>query len=269
MQRKIHFISGLPRSGSTLLAAILRQNPSLHAAMTTPLCELLGGLLQKMSLSDTSLFMSNTQRSRILRDVVGAYYADLPRERVVFDTSRGWCGVVSTVAQLFPDARVVCCVRSPAWILDSLERLVHRNAFLVSKMFGPKHTSNVYTGAEHLMNKQGFIGGPLSFLREAWFGEEAHRLLVLRYESLVAQPLTVISRLYRAIAEPPFEHDFEHLEYDEPEFDARLNMPGLHKVGPRVENIKRIPVLPPDLFKHHNRPFWDMPNENPRGVMIL
>jgi hypothetical protein len=29
MQKVIHFISGLPRSGSTLLAAILRQKPAL------------------------------------------------------------------------------------------------------------------------------------------------------------------------------------------------------------------------------------------------
>jgi len=33
---KAHFISGLPRSGSTLLAALLRQNPRFHAAMTIP-----------------------------------------------------------------------------------------------------------------------------------------------------------------------------------------------------------------------------------------
>ena len=36
MARTIHFISGLPRSGSTLLAAILRQNPSLHAHISSP-----------------------------------------------------------------------------------------------------------------------------------------------------------------------------------------------------------------------------------------
>ena len=36
MQHGIHFISGLPRSGSTLLAGILRQNPRFHAGMTSP-----------------------------------------------------------------------------------------------------------------------------------------------------------------------------------------------------------------------------------------
>ena len=31
MQNRLHFISGLPRSGSTLLAALLRQNPRFSA----------------------------------------------------------------------------------------------------------------------------------------------------------------------------------------------------------------------------------------------
>ena len=30
---RLHFISGLPRSGSTLLAGLLRQNPRFSAAM--------------------------------------------------------------------------------------------------------------------------------------------------------------------------------------------------------------------------------------------
>ncbi len=36
MQNRLHFISGLPRSGSTLLAALLRQNPRFSAGMSSP-----------------------------------------------------------------------------------------------------------------------------------------------------------------------------------------------------------------------------------------
>jgi hypothetical protein len=49
MQNGIHFISGLPRSGSTLLAAILRQNPRFHAAMTSPVGSLYTALEAAMS----------------------------------------------------------------------------------------------------------------------------------------------------------------------------------------------------------------------------
>jgi hypothetical protein len=36
MRNRLHFISGLPRSGSTLLAALLRQNPRFSAGMSSP-----------------------------------------------------------------------------------------------------------------------------------------------------------------------------------------------------------------------------------------
>lgn len=42
-----HFISGLPRAGSTLLSAILLQNPRFHAGMTSPVGALYSGMLQQ------------------------------------------------------------------------------------------------------------------------------------------------------------------------------------------------------------------------------
>ncbi len=58
MQYGLHFISGLPRSGSTLLAAILRQNPALHAGITSPVGSMVGALLADMSQNnETSLFI--------------------------------------------------------------------------------------------------------------------------------------------------------------------------------------------------------------------
>ncbi len=44
-----HFISGLPRAGSSLLAALLRQNPQLHADVTSPVARLYAAMLMGMS----------------------------------------------------------------------------------------------------------------------------------------------------------------------------------------------------------------------------
>ena len=41
MPAATHFISGLPRSGSTLLSALLRQNPSFHADISSPVALLM------------------------------------------------------------------------------------------------------------------------------------------------------------------------------------------------------------------------------------
>ena len=41
LDKKFFFISGLPRTGSTLLSSILYQNPLIHAEGNSPLCQLM------------------------------------------------------------------------------------------------------------------------------------------------------------------------------------------------------------------------------------
>jgi sulfotransferase len=47
MQNDIHFIWGLPRSGSTLLAGLLRRKLRLHAGMTSPAGSPISALVAK------------------------------------------------------------------------------------------------------------------------------------------------------------------------------------------------------------------------------
>lgn len=67
----VHFVSGLPRSGSTLLAALLRQNPRFHAGMSGPLAGLFGALLSEMSArNEFSVFIDDAKRERILHGLL-------------------------------------------------------------------------------------------------------------------------------------------------------------------------------------------------------
>ncbi len=263
---RIHFISGLPRSGSTLLAAILRQNPRFRAGIESPVAAICGAAMRSMNMNETAIFVSDAHRERVLRSIVESYYDDVAETKVIFDTHRSWCKELPMLSVIFPESRVICCVRNTAWILDSIERLVQRNAFSIAKMFNEAGT--VYSRVESLM-KDHLVGPALSSTKQAWFSEHAHRLIALPYDSLASRPVEVISHLYELLGEEPFVHDFEHLEYDEAEFDNRLGMPGLHKVAAKVEATKRDTVLPADLFAQHDREFWEMPGQNPRNVKVL
>ena len=119
MQQGIHFISGLPRSGSTLLAALLRQNPALHANITSPLGSLVGTVLVDMSQgNETSVFIDDSQRVTLLRGLFDGYYHAIHPTKTVFDTNRGWTIRLNLLATLFPEAKMVCCVRHIPWILE-------------------------------------------------------------------------------------------------------------------------------------------------------
>ncbi len=63
----VHLISGLPRSCSTLLAALLRQNPSFHAAMTSPVGNLMNRMLESTSEEqEGSVFITPQQKRELL-----------------------------------------------------------------------------------------------------------------------------------------------------------------------------------------------------------
>lgn len=219
--------------------------------------------------AEYAMFMSDEQRRRVLQAMVEAYYADANDHKLIFDTSRAWCAVLPAIARLFPTARVICCVRSPAWILDSIERHVRSQPFQPSRMFKYESGLTVYHRAEGLIAPGGVLGASMHAFREAWFSENAGQLVVVRYESLCRQPADTMRRLYVILGEPYFEHDFDHLEYDEPEFDSRLGLPGFHRVAPRVHPPRRESILPPDIFERNDRRFWDDSSQNPRGVVML
>ena len=229
-------------------------------------------LLHSMSgATEYASFFTNERRRDVLRGVFASYYADAAANEAVFDSNRSWTGRLPLLAELYPSARMICCVREVSWIIDSLERLVRGNMLQPSRLFNYKNGGSVYTRVETLMNpEKGLIGLPWSALREAWFGNTTGSLIVINYESLAQSPRRVLARLYEVLEEPAFAHDFDTLSYDEPLYDADLGIPGLHRVRPKVALEPRLTCLPPDLFaKYAETNFWVNPKLNSRDVTIL
>ncbi|TBR39254.1 MULTISPECIES: sulfotransferase family protein [Dyella] len=271
MQRRLHFISGLPRSGSTLLSALLRQNPRFHAGMSGPVAGLFTSLLTEMSnRNEFSVFISDEQRARVLGGMVDNFYGPETPGEVIFDTNRSWCARLPAIGKLFPDSRVIACVRDIAWIVDSIERLVRNNALQPSSIFNYAANSTVYGRANGLVGQDGMIGYAFDALKEAFYGEHANRMMLVQYDSLTQDPERVLAAIYQFIGEPAFKHDFDNIVFDASEFDMRSGTPGLHHVRKKVSNEPRDTILPPDLVRRFDGDsFWRNPELNRRGVRIV
>lgn len=270
-EKTFYFISGLPRSGSTLLAAILRQNPRIQAGMSSPVGTLVQGVLAQVSAgSEYAQIIDNDKRRTLCRAMFDAFYED-ESNPVVFDTNRLWCSRLPTLLDMFPQTKVIACVRDVAWVMDSIERLYRGNPYEYTRLFpGNMARSTVYTRLEGLAQHDQLVGFAWAALREAFYGEHARCLLVLDYELLARAPQKVLPLIYQFIGEPVFEHDFENVEYDAPDFDLPLGTPGLHKVQPKVEFRSRRPVIPPDLFdKYGQMSFWHDPSGSMANVISI
>lgn len=258
MISKVHFISGLPRSGSTLLAGILRQNPYFHAAMSSPVASLMQSCLEQTGAgSEFYTFFDTKRRKTICKALFDAYYYDKNNYKTIFDTNRHWTARLHQLVELYDDFKVICCIRNPAWIMDSFERIYRKNPFDYSRMFTPATRLTVYTRCEAMMNAAGVVGSAWTALKEAYYGEYSDRLLLIDYDLLSQYPQRSIALLYQFLNEQNFEHDFDNIEYQENEFDQTLGVKDLHTIKRKVEFTQRHSILPPELFHNYSEMcFW-------------
>ena len=257
-EKTFHFISGLPRSGSTLLSAILKQNPRFHAGISSPIAALFSGMLGQVSAgSEWATQVSVAQRRALLRGLFDSYYAEMNNE-VVFDTNRVWTARMPALLDLYPQAKVIACVRNVGWVMDSIERLYRANPFENSLLFANEaERGTVFARVETLAQRTRLVGLAWSALKEAFYSEQGKSMLVVDYDLLSQRPHDVIPLIYKFIGEPAFKHDFKAVSMDTPAFDEGLGLTGLHKVRAEVKFMPRSTILPPDLFeKYAALTFW-------------
>ena len=255
---KFHFISGLPRSGSTLLAAILRQNPCIHASIQSPVGQCVTELHHAMSgANEAHWFITDTQRAAMLRGLFENYYAGIKAD-IVFDTNRRWCAAMSLVLQMFPDAYVLCCVRAPVAIVDSIEWLLQKHPLTLSTIIGLTPATTVYKRVNMLMDPNGLVGYALNATREAYFGLHRDRLIMVNYDDLARFPYETLAEIHEKCNFPPFKYTFDKLEPipGADLFDRSIGTPGLHALKTKVVYEPRTSILPPDIYESLPKPFW-------------
>ncbi|MAU50969.1 MAG: sulfotransferase family protein [Roseovarius sp.] len=263
--RTIYYISGFPRAGTTLLAALLRQNPRFHAAISSPVAPMCKSLLKIMGIkSEHATQFNDQQKSDLLRGVIENYYDFLPKDTIIFDTNRSWCAQMSLLHQLYESPKIICCVRNLAWVMDSFERLAQRNPFMSSRLFNDESESaTVYSRTEALGRGNRVVGYSISALREAFYGQFSASLLLVEYELFACFPQKCLKLVYDFIEEDYFEHDTDNVEYEDSEFDRQIGIPNMHMVKKKVEFRQRKSILPPDIFKKYDSMnFWRKPSES-------
>lgn len=245
-----HFISGLPRSGSTLLSAILKQNPKIYADISSPLCGMVQNCVDSMTGSENNLNLSEDRRKSVLHGLINGYYNTIENP-IVFDTSRSWTSKTNLIKTLFPSSKIICCVRDIPWILDSFERITSKNSLYTNTFIDQEANQCVNTRSDALMDVQkgGQVVKPWFWLQEGYYANP-DMLLIVEYENLCKYPRNVIKLIYGFLELEWFEHDFENVEYENELFDRPMGQPGLHTVKKKVEWKERQSVLPPSIWKN-------------------
>lgn len=253
--KKYNFITGLPRSGSTLLTSILNQNPRFHSSITDSLCDLVRGVIENsQNAPGMKSVVPVERRKNIVRSLVDGFYLDVDKE-VIFNTNRAWTLLTNVTKDLYPESKMIVCVRDINRVLDSFETAHRRNPFSVNTVTGGL-SNTVYQRIEMLMASDGVVGFPYIGIKQAITGPEQSSLFLLEYDQLCKNPKETMMSLYNFIGETYFEHDFNNVEASWDEYDSEIGIK-LHEVRKRVEFKERNFILPPDILnKYANMEVW-------------
>lgn len=257
MTKQYYFISGLPRSGSTLLSAILKQNPDFYADIASPVNGLVVGAVNNLTGSENNLNIHEDRRETILKYIFDGYYSHVDNE-VVFDSSRAWTANTTLLKTLFPYTKILCCVRDLKWILDSFERIAAKNCFYTNTLVDDEARPCVDTRCKSLMDptKSGTVIKPWYWLQDG-LALNPDVIRVVEYNQLCKKPKETMQKIYQFIDKPYFEHDFDNVEYENEPFDRTCNMKDLHTIKRKVEWVERKFILPDYVLEQYgNKEFW-------------
>jgi sulfotransferase len=266
MNKSYHFLAGLPRSGNTLLSAILNQNPEIYSTPLSPIPSLMWEYVKTCNTME----QINRNKENELRAVsqlncfFDTFYKDV-KNPIVIDRDKDW-GTPANLDLikrfLTPTPKIIITVRDILEIIASfvsMESDYLNNEIKNSDSFMTNYRSHKDAVAEHIMRPNGDMDKALLSLSSAFYPENKGIFHIVEYNDLVLKPDEAMSGIYKFLELPEYKHDFKKIKKVELDNDIDLGLPkNLHNVrGSLSKSSTSIDILS-DYIKHKysNMEFW-------------
>lgn len=246
MRPVVHFISGLPRSGSTLLTGILAQNPRFCLGGTSGLVEILLDMRNRWDripeFRAMDPFASKVHQISTMRGAFDAFTeccSSDPHQRVFFDKSRVWPGHMEMLHEMLGKMpKVIMCVRDIREVLASVENLWRQHSALRQLPFETKDYTKFQSVQGRVgcwMQHDGLVGIAYNRVRDALQRGYKECFLFVEYERLCAEPQEEMDRIHDFLGEREhYEYDFHNIQSAAHEDDLAYGIPDLHKIDSQI-----------------------------------
>lgn len=255
-KKKYYFMAGLPRSGSTMLSAILNQNPRFYSGPSSPVVPTMLALEQ--SLSQDELFLAYPKQDfarGLISSVLHQYYADTDKP-VIFEKNRSWVNRMNYIQGYFgiENPKVIYPVRDVSEILTSFISMIRRNPHIVNERLNFIDQTLVQNGIPlndinrcQAIAGPGILGQSFDGLKKALSEGYRNNIHFVEYRDLVNNPKETMEKIYDFLGESHYKHDFKNLKNVHQENDAQVyGFEDMHTVRSSVKSTAESPedVLP-------------------------
>lgn len=240
MNQIIHFMSGLPRSGSTVLASILNQNPHVYVTPTSPMLNV-AVKMQEAWREDPTVKANyfEEQARNLTKAILPAFWQHRP-EPIIIDKGRGWAKNMLTVNALFGQKiKVIVVERDLPSIMASWLTIIKRqtNNFVDNKII----ESGLPVTDENRMAEMWFnmVKDCMEGLRQIKL-EVPDQIVCVNYDDMIRNPTQEIEKIEKFLKLPYYQYNFSNIENDTTDDDlVAWGFEGLHTIRPKLEKTSK------------------------------
>jgi sulfotransferase len=252
--KKLFFLVAMPRSGNTLFASIMNQNPEIAATANSITLEIMKDLFL---LKNTDVFLNypdHKSLDNVLDSVYDTYYKDWP-QRIIID--RGpvmMTGNFNLMKKHYKRSfKCIVLLRDLIDVLASYMQWYTENPNAFPNTIGKNDEEKL----SKLMNKNGGIAKQLEAIKNAY--NYPDMCYFVKYDDLVTNSEQEFRKIYKFLDEPYFNHRFDNLDQvcvNGLSYDDAVVGNNMHKLfnGPvrKVYNpyVKKIPQRIKDKYEH-------------------
>lgn len=248
MTKTYHFMAGLPRSGSTVLSALLNQNPEVYSSPQTDLLEMLYSLESTIpNYESYRAKLMHPNFASVLYGMADNFYSTIDKS-VIIDKNRGW-GTPYNWDNLGlyvnPDGKVIVTMRPILEVLASLIRVAQKTnkatttmPYLNNDLWVSHYRDATDAQVDNIMSANGEMDRAIFSIANL-VKNHRDKVFVLWFDDLLDNPQATMNRIYDFLGLDRFEHNFNNIKAIDNHDDlAGYGMLGLHDVNKKLAKPK-------------------------------
>jgi sulfotransferase len=244
MDKKYYFMSGLPRSGSTMLSAVLNQHPEIYASPQTELLSMLYRMNESVFYSESyNAGIRVDGHENVLNKLADSFYYDVEKP-IIIDKNRTWGTPynVNNLAKYLSDTpKFIVTLRPILEILASFTNLARQSPDnnLDNDMYNSEFWPSFYRSQEDA--RCDWMMRPGGEIDQAIFSianlkqNHSDKVHVIWYQDLIKHPQIAMNKIYDFLGMEQYHHDFDNILPVDVEDDlAGYGFKDLHKIKPKI-----------------------------------
>jgi len=251
--KKLFFLVAMPRSGNTLFASIMNQNPNVVCTGNSITLEIMKDLFL---LKDTDVFQNfpdHKSLDNVLDSVYVNYYKHWSQKYIIDRGPVMTTGNFQLMKKHFKKPfKCIVLLRDLMDVLASYMQWYTKNP----DAFPNKHGNTDEEKLKYLMSKGGGIGKELDAIKNSYnYPDICH---YIKYNDLVQNPKEEINKVYKFLNIPYYTHYFENLQQININgilYDDTIVGNNMHKIKTEIKKeynpyIEKIPKRIREKYEH-------------------